>query len=87
MFVVLSNYLVGANCYIIQLCAHLAGGLEDLWAERHDGTQHRQEPEDEQDAWGLNPVQPLKLDQKCGQELRVDRNGENNSVRGWEAMS
>lgn len=30
-------------------CSHLAGGLQDLGAERHDGTQHRQEPEDKED--------------------------------------
>lgn len=29
--------------------SHLAGRPEDLGAERHDGTQHRQEPEDEED--------------------------------------
>lgn len=36
--------------------SHLVGGLQDLGAERHNGTQHRQEPENEEDPRRLDPT-------------------------------
>lgn len=55
--------------------AHLGRGLQDLGAERHDGAQHGQEPEDEEHAGGLDAVQPLALDQERGQQLRREGRG------------
>lgn len=62
--------------------AHLGRGLQDLGAERHDGAQHGQEPEDEEHAGGLDAVQPLALDQERGQQLRREGRG----VRLAEAL-
>ena len=66
---------------------HRAGSLEDLGAERHDGAQQGQEPEDEEHARRLHAPQPLKLDQERHQELLTagERGGATGETRGRQS--